>query len=102
MKITSYRTYQPTAATRIGSLEKNAVNPAGAGADETKQNMDRIDISSSAMRAEIEKSARAITKQVTQPADVQRLDNLKKAVRDQSYYVPTERLVDAMKTWRTL
>jgi len=103
MKITAYRTYQPTSAARIGSLDKSAVNSLnGNFADGNKQNMDSINISSSAMRAEIEKSARTITQQVTQPADVQRLENLRKAVREQTYYVPTERLVDAMMSWRML
>lgn len=103
MKITAYRTYQTASAARPGALEKGAFGSVnGNFADEARQNVDRIDISSSAMRAEIEKSARTLTQQVTQPADVQRLENLRKAVREQTYHVPTERLVDAMMSWRMI
>ena len=103
MKITANRTYRGATPPRPGALEKGAFGIVnGNPADEIKQNVDRIDISSSAIRAEIEKSARSITQQVTQPADVQRLENLRKSVREQSYHVPTERLVDAMMSWRML
>ncbi len=102
MKITPYHTYQMSGAARIAPLEKNAAAAIGSGADLGRLNVDRIDISSGAMRAEIEKSARTLTQQVTQPADAQRLEELRRAVRSNTYYVPTDRLVDAMMSWRML
>ena len=55
MKITAYRTYQAASAARPGALEQGAIGLVnGNPADEIKQNVDRIDISSSAIRAEIE------------------------------------------------
>lgn len=102
MKITPFRPYSTAGTTRAGAFEKSTASSFTASIEEEMRNVDKLDISGGAMRSEIEKTAWAMTQQATRPVSQQRLDSLRDAVRNQTYFVPTDRLVDAMISWRML
>lgn len=84
--------------TAIGALADEARQPA-----EQAQNVDRLDISGSAQRSEVEKTAWTLTQQTARSAGAQRIDSLRTAVQNRTYYVPASEIADAMvSAWRML
>lgn len=82
--------------TTVGTLAEEARQPA-------EQNVDRLDISGSAQRSEVEKTAWSLTQQAARPAAAQRIESLRTAVQSRAYSVPAERIADAMvSSWRML
>lgn len=84
--------------TTIGALAEEARQPA-----EQTQNVDRLDISGTAQRSEVEKTAWTLTQQAAQPTAAQRIDSLRAAVQSRTYSVPASEIADAMvSSWRML
>ena len=105
MNITPLRPYQ-TGMKKVSAVDKRSLFAVGAaeeGRQPAEQNVDRLDISGSAQRSEVEKTAWSLTQQATRPASPQRIEALREAVQNRTYSVPAERIADAMvSSWGLL
>ena len=89
MKITSFPSYQPQTS-RIG---KNALADGEKHIENEKRNVDRLDITGESQRGKAEKIRE---ESIGRMNSAERLAALSSAVKNQTYYVPTEKLVDAI------
>ena len=109
MNITPLRPYQ-TGVKKVSTVDrKSFYSTVSALADETRQpaeqtqNVDRLDISGTAQRSEVEKTAWTLTQQTARTAGAQRIDSLRTAVQNRTYSVPASEIADAMvSSWRML
>lgn len=103
MKITPFRPYPAagvTGAARVGTVEKSM--QTAAFAEESAQNVDKLDLSGAGPRGDVEKTAWSLARQVSRPASAQRLQQLRTAVQDGTYYVPSGQVADAILSWGLL
>ena len=79
-----------------GEQTKAHVDPA-SNVNSIKGNTDKIIISGQgAKKAENDQLAKAIVNNIERPASAERIAALQEAVKDNSYYVPTKDLADAL------
>lgn len=107
MKVTSYRPYpaRPAAAVEKSAFAAAFLSEERLSAAEVRPvggNTDQLQISNPFPRTEIEKAAASAAQTLSQPTDAGRLEQLRSAVQSGSYYVPSDRLADAMMSWRIL
>jgi len=109
MKINPSSAYQVGMSSQVSAVRQNEVVEAvartagapSAGVAAKGQNVDQIKISQDAsLKAELDQLARAVATDLQRPPSEERIAELRKAVQNNTYYVPTAALVDAiMNRW---